>query len=68
MKISETLVAVFFLLISAVALAQGSQPANPLASTLHHRNLNPHGTIADTAEMPDERRDDPFHKKHHVTD
>ena len=68
MKISAPFVAGFFLLVSATAIAQGGDFKTASATVMHHKLLNTHVSVVDTAEMPDERREEPFHKKHHVSD
>lgn len=68
MKIGESLVAIFLLFISVVSVAQASTTNEKTSGPTHHRSLNSHVAIADTAEMPDEHREESLHKKLQVTD
>ncbi|AUG98800.1 hypothetical protein PCO86_22175 [Pectobacteriaceae bacterium CE70] len=64
MKISETITAVFFLFISIGAMAAVPTSHAMVGESRNHNGFKSHFNIADTAEMPDERRDDPWHGSH----
>jgi len=67
MKVNEKIITLFFLLLAMASVAQGQEATLAEHSLIHHRSFNSHSGLADTAENPDEHREESFARKHHLT-
>lgn len=67
MKVNEKIIALFFLLLAITSVAQGQEATVADNSLIHQRNLHTHSGIVDTAENPDEHREESFARRHHLT-